>query len=160
MKYEKKELSYQEVKDKALYILERRCHSKKELYQKLKLKGAKDEDILKVLEFLEEYKLVDDLDYAKRLAKDLQNLKKLGKKRIALLLSQKGISNDLIEIALSDISDDDIEKIENMIRLKLKGNFDKKNIDKAIRYFVYKGYEVSDIKACIEKLRQEDLERY
>ena len=42
---EKKELTFDEAKDKALRLLEFRSHSERELSDKLKIAGAKEEDI-------------------------------------------------------------------------------------------------------------------
>ena len=36
-----------------------------------------------------------------------------------------------------------------------KGDFEKKNIDKCIRYFMYRGYGFSDIKNCIDNIKEE-----
>ena len=50
---EKKELTFDEAKDKALRLLEFRSHSERELSDKLKRAGAKEEDIVKFLNFAE-----------------------------------------------------------------------------------------------------------
>mgnify|MGYP000022528500 FL=1 len=48
---EKKELTFDEAKDKALRLLEFRSHSERELSDKLKRAGAKEEDKDEILEF-------------------------------------------------------------------------------------------------------------
>ena len=52
---EKKELTFDEAKDKALRLLEFRSHSERELSDKLKRAGAKEEDIDEILEFCRNY---------------------------------------------------------------------------------------------------------
>lgn len=151
----KKELTKNETKEKALRLLAFRAHSEKELMEKLKRAGAKDEDLPYVMEFVKEYGFVDDAEYAKHLAKDLQNIKKYGKKRIFAELKNKGISTEYIDAALSELSDDEEDSLLPLLERKLGGNFQQKNIDKAIRYFIYRGYDFGDIKVCIEKLKQE-----
>ena len=42
-----------------------------------------------------------------------------------------------------------------LVEKRLKGNFEKKNIDKCIRYFMYRGYGFSDIKNCIDNIKEE-----
>ena len=37
---------------------------------------------------------------------------------------------------------------------KLGNNFEQKNIDKVIRYFLYRGYKFNDIKNCIDELKE------
>ncbi len=153
---EKKILNYEQTKEKALRLLEFRAHSEKELKDKLIRAGATEENIEKALDFCREYKLVNDELYAKRKAKDLQNLKKFGKYRIKSELSQKGIASDLIELALSELDEDESNRLEPLVRKKLSGNFEKKNIDKCIRYFIYRGYGFGDIKSCIENIKTEE----
>lgn len=148
---EKKILNYDETKEKALRLLEFRSHSEKELTDKLRRAGSIDEDIEKILEFCREYGFVNDELYAKRKARDLQNLKKYGRRRIRLELNQKGIAADLIELAIEELDGDDEDRLYPLVEKKLGGNFDKKNTDKCIRYFMYRGYDLSDIKSCIER---------
>ena len=61
-----------------------------------------------------------------------------------------------IEAALAEI-EDDTDELELLIEKKLKGNFEQKNCDKAIRYFLYRGYELSDIKNTIERLKSNGI---
>ena len=74
---EKKELTFDEAKDKALRLLEFRSHSERELSDKLKRAGAKEEDIDEILEFCRNYGFLDDRKYAIAKAKDLKNLSEL-----------------------------------------------------------------------------------
>lgn len=151
----KKELTKSEAKEKALRLLAFRAHSEKELSEKLKMAGAKTEDISSVMEFVKEYGFVNDTEYSVHLAKDLQNIKKYGKRRIVAELKKRGISTENIDAAITELSDEEEDALYPLIERKLGGNFEKKNIDKAIRYFIYRGYDFDDIKACIEKIRQE-----
>jgi len=151
----KKELTKSETKEKALRLLAFRAHSEKELSEKLKMAGAKAEDIASVMDFVKEYGFVNDAEYSVHLAKDLQNIKKYGKRRIIAELKKRGIGAEDIDAALFELSDGEEEALFPLIERKLGGNLEKKNIDKAIRYFIYRGYDFDDIKACIEKIRQE-----
>lgn len=149
----KKELTKNEAKEKALRLLAFRSHSEKELSDKLITAGAKKEDIPYVLDFVREYGFVNDEEYAVHLAKDLQNLKKYGKRRITDELKKRGIASEYIENAVSMLSDEEREALLPLVERKLCGNFEQKSIDRAIRYFVYRGYDFGDIKACIETLK-------
>ena len=108
---EKKELNYDEAKEKALRLLEFRAHSEKELRDKLKIAGAKEEDIETVLDFCREYGFVNDRQFAKMKARDLKNLKKYGLQRIKSELYQKGISAEYVEEAVSEIDEDEAETL-------------------------------------------------
>lgn len=154
----KKELTAQQAKEKALRLLEFRAHSQKELCDKLIASGAKKEDLPPIVEFLKEYNFLNDTEYAKSLAGDLKNLKKLGKRRIRDELWSKGIGSEDIDIALAELPDDDPEELLPLVERKLGGNFEKKNVDRAIRYFLYRGYDFEDVKSCIERLKADFFE--
>lgn len=154
----KKELNAAMAKEKALRLLEFRSHSEKELCDKLIRAGANKDDLPPIMEFLKEYGFLDDIEYAKGLARDLQNLKKLGKRRISQELKAKGISGEALEEALSELRADEEDELLPLIERKLGGDFEKKNVDRAIRYFLYRGYGFDDIKACIDKLKADYFE--
>ena len=146
-----KELTFEQTKEKALRLLEFRSHSEHELREKLKRAGGTEID--KVISFCYEYNFLNDREYSKCLAKDLVNLKKYGKRRIAEELKSKGISSENIAEALDGAECDEYEMLMPQVIKKLKGNFEKKNEDKAIRYFLYRGYQLWDIKRCIEDIK-------
>ena len=154
--YEKKELTFLQVKEKALRVLEFRNHSEYELREKLRRAGGRESDIDKAVEFCIEYGFINDENYAIHLAKDLSNLKKYGKMRIKSELYRRGISNEYIQSALEEIEDNS-DELERLVEKKLNGNYDRKNCDKAIRYFIYRGYELSQIKSAIERLKTDEF---
>ena len=148
---EKEKLTYEKTKEKALRLLEFRSHSEFELKQKLIRAGGTE--IERVLDFCREYHFLNDGDYAKKCAKDLQHLKKYGVRRIKDELRARGLASELIEGAIAELEVDEGEELLPMMEKKLSGNFEKKNIDKAIRYFLYRGYGFSDINKCIDTLK-------
>lgn len=148
---EKKQLTKQQTKEKALRFLDFRSHSEEELRQKLIRSGGTDID--EVLAFCKEYKLIDDRSYAKKCAQDLKHLKKLGKRRIKDELISRGLDLEFVEEALDLLEDDEVENLMPLVKKKLNNDFDKKNTDKVIRYFLYRGYNFNDIKKCIEESR-------
>lgn len=150
--YKNKEMDYAQTKEKALRLLEFRNHSKKEIRIKLKNAGATDENIDKVIEFLEEYNLVNDRNYAFSLARDLKNLKKFGKRRIEAELYSKGISQEIISEAVLELGELDTDEFLILVDRRLKGDFEKKNKDRVIRYFINRGYSFDEIKNAISQL--------
>ena len=158
MRIEKKELNKAQAKEKALRLLEFRSHSEKELRDKLLRAGANSDDLPEIFDFLREYSFVNDAEYAKKLARDLQNLNKYGIRRIREELKSRGIFGEDLENAMLELCDEEEEQLLPLMERKLGGNFDKKNIDRAIRYFAYRGYGFGDIKSAIEKIRGEALE--
>lgn len=148
------ELTFAEAKDKALRLLEFRSQSEKELSDKLKRAGAKEYDIEEILEFCRNYGFVNDRQYALSKARDLKNLKKYGKQRIKSELYSKGIPAEYVEEAIDNLEDDEENVLMPLVEKKLRGDFEKKNIDKCIRYFLYRGYSFGDIKSCIESIKE------
>lgn len=152
----KKLENYEQTKDKALRLLTFRAHSEKELAEKLRMAGAEAEDIEKTLEFCRRYNFVNDLQYAKLKARDLKNLKKYGRHRIEAELHSRGISAEFIEEAVSELDFDDTkDTLLPLVRKKLGGDFEKKSVDRCIRYFMYRGYDLREIKECIYTIQGE-----
>lgn len=147
-------MDFSQTKEKALRLLEFRNHSEGELRQKLKIAGALEEDIEKVIEFLKEYNLINDKEYAKRLALDLKNLKKYGERRIRSELMSKGISSEFVEEAISELPEFDEDVLVQLVEKRLKGDFEKKNKDRVLRYFLSRGYSFDEIKKAIEKIEE------
>ncbi len=144
--------TYDAVKEKALRLLEFRSHSEEELRQKLRRQGASEEHIEETLEFCRKYGFVNDEQYALAKAKDLMNLKKFGPRRIRSELKAKGISPELIEIAMEELDTDaGTSELKRLVSRKLSGDFSPKSLNRCIRYFLYRGYELRDIRSCIEE---------
>lgn len=152
----KKELDFNQAKEKALRYLEFRSHSEKELSDKLKRAGAKEHDIESVLEFLKSYNFINDHSFAEKYAHDLIVLKKFGKNRVKLELSKKGIASDIICEILENFDLEIEDILTPLVSKKLAGDFQKKSIDRCIRYFLYKGYSYDEIKTSIDKIKTEE----
>lgn len=152
---EKKEMTFDQAREKALRLLEFRSHSEKELSDKLRRAGARAADMESLMAYLREYGLIDDRDYALRMARDLANLKKFGRYRIQAELKKRGVAAEYIGEALAQLAEDETGRLLPLVAKKLGGNFEQKNIDRAIRYFSYRGYGFDEIKRCIEQLKEE-----
>lgn len=151
-RFEKKEMDFSRTKEKALRLLEFRNHSAGELRKKLKIAGAIDEDVERVIEFLEEYNLINDREYARRLALDLKNLKKFGERRIRSELLSRGISTEFAEEAIQELPEFEENELLELVKKRLKGDFEKKNKERVLRYFIGRGYSFDEIKKAIEKI--------
>ncbi|MGN0164443.1 MAG: regulatory protein RecX [Candidatus Ornithomonoglobus sp.] len=148
--------TYDAVKEKALRLLEFRSHSEKELSDKLKRQGASDEHIEMTLDFCRNYGFVNDEAFAKYKAKDLFKLKHLGMRRIRSELKSIGIADEFIDAAVSELDDgSEPEVLRGLLEKKLNGDFSDKNKDKCMRYFIYRGYDLYDIKDTIRLLEEE-----
>lgn len=147
--------TYEKVKEKALRLLEFRSHSEFELTQKLRHQGAKDEHIEDTLDFCRRYGFVNDKAYAQRKAADLINLKKYGLRRVKSELKAKGISNIIIdEVMIEFDTDEECDVLVGLVEKKLRGDFADKNSERCIRYFIYRGYDIYDIRNAMNIVKE------
>lgn len=155
MKKQKPLETYEKVKEKALRLLEFRSHSEYELKQKLRHAGASDEHIEDTLEFCRRYGFVNDKTYAHHKAADLINLKKYGLRRVKSELKSKGISNTIIdEVMLEFDTDEESDILVGLVEKRLHGDFSDKNAERCIRYFVYRGYDIYDIRTAMQTAKE------
>lgn len=89
--------------EKASSLIASREHSKKELIDKLILKGYNKEVAIEAVKKLEEYHYVDDILFA---AHYVEQNSKYSKVMLENKLRQKGISSENIDAALENIEDD------------------------------------------------------
>ena len=149
--------TYEAVKEKALRLLEFRSHSEQELIRKLRMNGASDEHIDMALSFCREYGFVNDSAYAAHKAADLFNLKKFGRRRIYSELKSLGIADDDISSAIDALSPDaELTNLRAVAEKKLGGDMSGKNLDRCIRYLIYRGYDIYDIKDILGEMEVTD----
>lgn len=94
------------AKEKALYLLEHRSYSKKELAEKL-AQALPKEAACEAACRMEDIGLINDEDYARRYAKDLFLRKKLGPGRVKQELLRKGIDGELVSALLTEYGGED-----------------------------------------------------
>ncbi|MCH5184871.1 MAG: regulatory protein RecX [Oscillospiraceae bacterium] len=128
-------------------------HSEAELVNKLKMRNAAREDIDDVIDFLKECGFINDHDFASDYAAELRDRKKYGKNRIKSELYKKGIDPGIISEILEN-TEFDRDDLYPLAEAKLNGDFSKKNVDRTVRYFNYRGYDISDIISCINDIRE------
>lgn len=103
--------------EKALYLLERRSHSKKELADKIARVTTK-EAAQAAAQHMEDIGLVNDEDFAAMYARELFNRKKFGAARVRRELSAKGIDRDVIDAVTAEYEGDPCEKIAEILDRK------------------------------------------
>lgn len=144
-----KDISY--AKWLAQYYLSFRMHTKREIVDKLRKKEVEESIIEECLEFLEEYKFIDDFDYACRYIKDASNIKRYGRFKITGKLLIKGIDSDIIDSAF-----DEIEIDNKPILLKLIERKKDKEPDKIINYLRGRGFSYNEIKEAMDEFTEQD----
>ncbi|MBE7026993.1 MAG: regulatory protein RecX [Ruminococcaceae bacterium] len=147
--------SFDKAKNKALNILSRRMHTKKELFDKLLRQGFLEGTASDVCEWACEYGFINDKEYARAYIQNCIVSKKYGIKRIKQALLYKGVDAYTIEDVIYEFDFCEKDTLISLAEKKLNGNFEHKNIDKTIRHFIAKGYEFSDIKGAISSIKED-----
>lgn len=111
------------AQEKALYLLEHRSHSKKELTDKIARTAASREAAKAAADRMEELGLVNDTVYARDLTRYLFNTKKYGVMRVKQELKLKGIDQLLIDELLEEYANEDtaLENIRAVLDKKYYG---------------------------------------
>lgn len=137
------------AKEKALWLISYRSHSKKELRDKIR-RTCDRQSAEKAVERMEELGLVNDRDYAERCAQTLIFTKHMSKRGAAMELRRKGIESEIIDEVLGDIEVDEREQIQAVIERKYPKIGDEKIRRRAVAALQRLGYGWEDIKAVIE----------
>jgi len=141
---------YSRAKEKALFLLGIKDYSKKQLFDKLQ-KEVSAETSESVCERMEELGLINDENYARRLAHDLLYIKKLSERGALYKLMEKGISRDVCESVLDEFEVDPTEQIVQLIEKKYKNKLqDEKDRRRTVAALQRMGYSWSDIKDALE----------
>jgi regulatory protein len=151
LNFERKELTFDKLKDKAMRLLARRDHSERELKSKLKQRGRfSDEDFGRVLEWLKDLGYMgDEQDLAGRWIKQWRSEGR-GRMWITGKLRTKGLK-------APDLRDDEDEETaaRTFIDKKLRGkslsslSFDEKA--KLSRSLISRGFSTSIVATVISR---------
>ena len=146
--------------EKALYLLEHRNHSKKELADKIARVTSKEAAIA-AAEHMEEIGLVNDESFARSYAHDLFILKKYGVQRVKQELFRKGVDKDIIDNVIEEFKYDipTEENIKSILERRYRGySQDEKIRRRAIAALQRMGYRFDEIKSAINYREDEFYE--
>ena len=144
------------AKDKALWLISYRSHSKKELFDKLR-RDFDEDSAQKAVDRMQELGLINDGEFAKAYARKLVYGKKMSLRAAELELRRKGIDNITAEQVLSDLEYDAQTQIIEFISKKYRNIEDEKIRRRAVAALQRKGYGWDDIKQAIETLVSEEF---
>ena len=143
------------AKEKALWLISYRDHSKKELTDKIK-RTSDEESAEKAVERMEELGLVNDELYAQRYAHKLIFSKHMSKKAVVFELARKGIDRDVAEEILDNIEVDESQQIREIIDKKYRNLNDEKVKRRAVSALQRLGYRWDDIRCVLDEYIEED----
>lgn len=144
------------IRQRAVYYISLRPHSRIELERKLKQKFREHELIAEALKVVEELGLIDDKLVSEFFTESLIR-KRQGVNKIKAKLYEKGIKRDLIEESAERTQGDLREDYQEALKLEFakklltlqKRNLPPEEIKpKLIRYLLSRGFNYSEIKDC------------
>ena len=137
---------YKKARDRAFKLLGYKSYTRWLLRQRLLQEEFPEEVVLDVLDRLEELGLIDDLDYAVRCSTDLLHLKKYSLSRVRQELRHRGVEDADIEEALSQVENDPLEQIRQVIEKKYRSALaDEKGRRRAVNGLLRLGYGYGQI---------------
>ena len=140
------------AKEKALYLLEHRNHSKRELTEKIARTAASWEAAEAAAGQMEELGLVDDQAYARDRAREMFLRKRWGPLRVKQELRRQGIDGELIEELLEEYRQRDegglvAENVRAVLETKYSGwREDEKQRRRAFAALQRRGYSYEEIR--------------
>lgn len=144
------------ARERALYLLESRSHSEKELFDKL-CRNVDEAVAAEITAKMVDLGLVDDESYARRWASMLFREKKYGPRRIRQSLMQKGFDRLLIDTVLEEMREeyspeDTDEQLQAIIARKYARYLeddDPKNRSRVINGLLRLGYDYEQIRTAL-----------
>ena len=138
------------AKEKALWLISYRDHSKKELKEKIQ-RTCDESAAEKAVERMEELGLVNDESFARQYARKLIFQKRMTKRTAVFELSRKGIDRETAEAVLDEIDVDYRDQIRGIIEKKYRNINDEKIRRRAVAALQRLGYGWDDIRAVLSE---------
>ena len=141
---------------KALGIVARKEISSAALRSKLEDSGFGSEAAQYAAESLIEAGLVNDERCARMMAEDIYHLRHFARRRCAYELTAKGIERGLAESVAKELEPDPQEAVYDLLTGKLARDMDSEaGIRRSMNTLMRYGFEPSDIRAVLSRLREE-----
>lgn len=145
-------------KDKAMWLISFRDHSRRELVDKLRRDYSED-CCEQTADRMVELGLIDDERFARRYSADLINLKHLSYRGVRQKLAEKGISRELIDEVTGELKIDEEQQIRTIIDKKYSRVMnDEKGRRRAYNALMRLGFSYRDIKSVMAEYT--DTEEY
>ena len=146
---------FRKAKERALYLLDYRDHSYKELYDKLR-KNYSPEICSEVMDKMSEIGAVNDRRYAEHYARYLFEVKREGKYKARFELQKKGIDKEIIDELMALYEDDTTIRLKELVEKKYARYLsDEKGVQKVFNALVRYGYSYSDVREVIREYLDE-----
>lgn len=155
--FEIKKKDFSKLKQYCIWLLGRKAYGRAELGKKLSVYAENQEDVDKVLDEMEEYKYIDDNQYATMVLNNEIN-KGRGKAKILQTFKNKGLDTSIVEERLSEVN-----WFKEALELKVKKFGSKVETDqklkaKQIRFLQYRGFGFDVIMKVINHKPSDEID--
>ena len=153
-KYIMEYVLYVKAREQAYNYLGYKARTEKELRQKLEKSGYPQDIIEKVTELMKKYNYLNDETYVKSHIKDRIRFKPSGKRLLKYELSQKGVSEEVINKVIEETEFDEVEMAVKVLLKKARGKdiSDRKQKEKLYVYLVGKGFDYDTINSAFRQV--------
>lgn len=146
---------YRRARERALYLLDERDYSYVEMFKKLE-SNYSEEICYKVVDNLAELSLINDRRYAKKCAEYFMTRKLWGKYRAREEMKRRGLTNDLIDEALSEYEEGSLERLTELIAKKYLRKLSEENgRNKVKAALARQGFSYDEINAALAEFEEE-----
>jgi regulatory protein len=136
----------------ALGYVSYRPRSRREMSDYLRRKDYAPEAIERVIQRLEEYRFIDDVEFAAAWIRHRQSLRPRSRRALETELLQKGVDRDVIRAALSKLGDEGQEQMLIDLVAKKRQQSRYQDPDKLMQYLVRQGFSYDQIKKALARL--------
>ena len=141
---------YQRAKSRAVWYLDRKDRTAKDLYNKLCLAGFDKKAVAKVIARLQEVGLVDDRRFAENYASRLME-GNVSKREALQKMLQKGVPYDMAKEVLSATETDENAQITALIEKKYRTKLLSENgVQKVYAALIRKGFSYEAVKNALK----------
>lgn len=148
------------ARERALYLLSFRDHSRRELVNKL-CRSVDEEVAEQTADRMQELGYLDDYAYGEKLAHHFLEVKKQGMRKALYSMMQKGIPKEMAQEILEAADVDPIEQMTSLVESKyVRYLTDEKGIKKVRDALMRLGYTYSDIREVLDEYIERDTDNY
>ncbi len=147
------------AREKALYYLSLRDYGSAELVSKLVRAGIERALAEQTVARLCDSGLINDARYAAMLAHNYVERKLYPKRRVAMVLREKGFSSEIVAQVIEELPDEDEQQALELLRKKrYNGHCDSRTREKALGMLARYGFSYATSDRALRRLEAEDDE--
>lgn len=146
------------ARERALYLLQSQGRTGSQMEKKLSGDGYPEEVVSRVMEFLKEYRFIDDSAYTENFIR--VNREKKSRRQMAFELQQKGVDRQDISRILEENPQDDLAAARNLLkkRLRTADLSDLKERNRLGAYLGRRGFSYDVIRRVMEEAQSKEEE--